>query len=206
MKTNAFSFFNSDVATRFENNFRELRLNNGGSVLEFLHRLGSDPSMISCAFAWKDTPEGTRYWKTISLLWKRFLKGEGESLSEDLDINSLDAEELRLRERFETVMETRLKPRQLKPKDILEEFAELFGEQVLYLFKQNFEKFSRRNRDREGQSLEEYLQKQIECSTVDSMVARSFTFYFSPEGDKYWRKIDDMWNQYWTARSTMRVK
>lgn len=204
METKAFSFFNSDVATRFENNFRELRLNNRGSVLEFLHRLGSDPSMISCAFAWKDTPEGTRYWKTISLLWKRFLKGEGESLSEDLDINSLDAEELKLQERFETVMETRLKPRQLKPKDILEEFAELFGGQVLYLFKQNFEKFSRRNR--EGQSLEEYLQKQIECSTVDSMVARSFTFYFSPEGDKYWRKIDDMWNQYWTARSTMRVK
>ena len=99
MKTNAFSFFNSDVATRFENNFRRRRSNNSVGVLEFLHRLGSDPSMISRAFTWKDTPEGTEYWKTISILWKRFLKGEGESLSEDLDINSLNAEELKLGER-----------------------------------------------------------------------------------------------------------
>ena len=206
METNAFSFFNSDVATKFENNFREQRPNSSASILEFLYRLGSDPSMIRCAFTWKDTPEGTEYWKTIDILWKRFLKEKGEPLSEDLDITSLDTEELELQERFETVMETRLKPRQLKPKDILEEFAELFGKQVLNLFKQNFEKFSRRNRDREGQNLEEFLQKQIECSTVDSMVARSFTFYLTPEGDKYWRKIDDMWKRYWTARSVMRVK
>ena len=206
MKTNAFSFFNSDVATKFENNFREQRPNSSASILEFLYRLGSDPSMIRCAFTWKDTPEGTEYWKTIDILWKRFLKEKGEPLSEDLDITSLDTEELELQERFETVMETRLKPRQLKPKDILEEFAELFGKQVLNLFKQNFEKFSRRNRDREGQNLEEFLQKQIECSTVDSVVARSFTFYSTPEGDKYWRKIDDMWKRYWTARSVMRVK
>lgn len=205
MKTNAFSFFNSDVATRFENNFREQRPNSSASVLEFLYRLGSDPSMISCAFTWKDTPEGTGYWKTVSILWKRFLKGEGESLSEDLDINSLDAEELRLQERFETVIETRLKPRQLKPVDILQEFTELFGGQVLNLFKQNFEKFSRQYRG--GQSLEEFLQKQIECSTVDCMVTRSLIIlYLSPEEGKYWRKIDDMWKQYWAARSTMKVK
>lgn len=205
MKTNAFSFFNSDVATRFENNFREQRPNSSASVLEFLYRLGSDPSMISRAFTWKDTPEGTGYWKTVSILWKRFLKGEGESLSEDLDINSLDAEELRLQERFETVIETRLKPRQLKPVDILQEFTELFGGQVLNLFKQNFEKFSRQYRG--GQSLEEFLQKQIECSTVDCMVTRSLIIlYLSPEEGKYWRKIDDMWKQYWAARSTMKVK
>lgn len=204
MKTNAFSFFNSDVATRFENNFRERRSNNSAGVLEFLHRLGSNPDMIAHAFIWENTPEGTEYWRTIDILWKMFLKGKGESLSEDLDINSLDAEELKLQERLETMIETRLKPRQLKPKDILEEFAELFGGQVLKLFRQNWEKFSRQYG--EGQSLEEYLQKQIECSAVDRMVAGWFTFYFSPEGDKYWRKIDDMWKQYWAARSTMRVK
>ena len=202
MITKIFSFLNTRVARQFETNFREQRPNS--SVLDFLYRQGSDPSMISCAFTWKDTPEGTEYWKTISILWKWFLKGEGESLSEDLDINSLDTEELRLQERFETVIETRLKFRQLKPIDILQEFAELFGGQVLTLFKQNFEKFSRQNR--KGQSLEEYLQKQIECSTVDCMVASSFTFYLSPEGDKYWRKIDDMWKQYWAARSVMKVK
>lgn len=205
MKTNAFSFFNSDVATRFETNFREQRPNSSASVLEFLYRLGSDPSMISCAFTWKDTPEGTEYWKTVSILWKRFLKRNGKPLSEDLDINSLDAEELRLQERFETVIETRLKPRQLKPIDILQEFTELFGGQVLNLFKQNWEKFSRQYRG--GQSLEEFLQKQIECSTVDCMVTRSLIIlYLSPEEGKYWRKIDDMWKQYWAARSTMKVK
>lgn len=204
METKAFSFFNSDVATRFENNFREQRPNSSASILEFLYRRGSDPSMITSAFTWKDTPEGTEYWKRISLLWKRFLKEKGESLSEGLDINSLDVEELRLQERFETVIETRLKPRQLKPKDILEEFAELFGGQVLNLFRQNFEKFSRQNK--KGQSLEEYLQNKIECSTVDCMVGRAFVFSSTPEGDKYWRKIDDMWKQYWAARSTMKVK
>lgn len=201
MKTNAFSFFNSDVATRFETNFREQRPNSSASILEFLYRRGSDPSMITCAFIWKDTPEGTGYWKTINILWKRFLKGEGEPLSEDLDVNSLDAEELRLQERFETVIEARPK---LKPIDILEEFAELFGGQVLSLFKQNFKRFSGQNK--KGQSLEEYLQKQIECLTVDGMVCRAFVFSSTPEGDEYWRKIDDMWKQYWAARSVMRVK
>ena len=202
METKVFSFFNSDVATKFENNFREQRLNSSASVLEFLYRLGSDPSMIRCAFTWKDTPEGTEYWKTIDILWKRFLKRNGKPLSEDLDVNSLDAEELGLQERFETVIEARPK---LKPKDILEEFAELFGGQVLNLFKQNWEKFSRPYR--KGQSLEEYLQEQIECLTVDCMITRSlFIPYLSPEEDKYWRKIDDMWKQYWTARSVMRVK
>ena len=199
MKTNAFSFFNSDVATRFENNFREQRPDS--SVLDFLYRQGSDPGMIACAFTWKDTPEGHKYWKTINILWKRFLKGEGESLSEDLDINSLDAEELKLQERFETVLEARPK---LRPIDILQEFAELFGGRVLNLFKQNFEKVSRQYK--KGQSLEEYLQKQIEGLTVDCMVTRSFTFCSTPEGDEYWRKIDDMWKQYWAARSVMRVK
>ena len=203
MITKIFSFLNTRVARQFETNFREQRPNS--SVLDFLYRQGSDPSMIACAFTWKDTPEGTEYWKTISILWKWFLKGEGEPLSEDLDINSLDTEELRLQERFETVIETRLKFRQLKPIDILQEFAELFGEQVLNLFKQNFEKYSRQNR--EDQSLEEFLQKQIECSTVDCMIARSlFTPYLSPEEGKYWRKIDDMWKQYWAARSVMKVK
>ena len=201
MTTKAFSFFNSDVATRFENNFREQRPNSSASVLEFLYRLGSDPSMISRAFRWKDTPEGTGYWETINILWKRFLKRNGKPLSEDLDINSLDAEELRLQERFETVLEARPK---LRPKDVLEEFADLFGVQVLILFKQNWEKFSRQYR--KDQSLEGYLQKQIECLTVDCMVINSFAFCSTPEGDEYWRKIDDMWKQYWTARSVMRVK
>ena len=201
MKTNAFSFFNSDVATRFENNFREQRPNSSASILEFLYRRGSDPSMIACAFRWKDTSEGTEYWKTINILWKRFLKRGGKPLSEDLDVNSLDAEELGLQERFETVIEARPK---LKPKDILEEFAELFGGQVLNLFKQNFEKFSRPYR--KGQSLEEYLQKQIERLAVDCTVSSAFVFSSTPEGDEYWRKIDDMWKQYWVVRSVMRVK
>ena len=199
MKTNAFSFFNSDVAARFENNFREQRPDD--SVLDFLSRLGLDSGMLSCAFNWKDTPEGTEYWRTIDILWERFLKRNGKPLSEDLDVNSLDAEELGLQERFETVLEARPK---LRPKDVLEEFADLFGGQVLNLFKQNFEKFSRQNK--EGQSLGKYLQEQIERLAVDCTVASAFVFSSTPEGDEYWRKIDDMWKQYWVARSVMRVK
>lgn len=199
MKTNAFSFFNSDVATRFETNFREQRPDD--SVLDFLSRLGLNPGMLPCAFDWKDTPEGHEYWKTIDILWKRFLKRNGKPLSEDLDINSLDAEELRLQERFETVLEARPK---LRPKDVLEEFAELFGGQVLSLFRRNFEKVSRQCR--EGQSLEKYLQEQIERLAVDCTVSSAFVFSSTPEGDKYWRRIDDMWKQYWVARSGMRVK
>ena len=199
METKVFSFFNSDVATRFETNFRRQRP--GISVMGFFSSSGLSPDMIASAFSWKDTPEGTGYWETISILWERFLKRNGKPLSEDLDINSLDAEELRLQERFETVIEARPK---LKPIDILEEFAELFGGQILSLFKQNWEKFSRQYR--KDQSLEEFLQKQIECLTVDCMVTKSFDFHFTPEGYKYWRKIDDMWKQYWAVRSTMKVK
>ena len=199
MKTNAFSFFNSDVATRFENNFREQRPDD--SVLDFLSRLGLNSGMLSWAFDWKDTPEGTEYWRTIDILWERFLKRNGKPLSEDLDVNSLDAEELRLQERFETVLEFRPK---LRPKDVLEEFVDLFGGQVLILFKQNFEKVSRQCR--EGQSLEKYLQEQIERLAVDCMVSSAFVFSSTPEGDRYWRRIDGMWKQYWTARSGMRVK
>lgn len=201
MKTNVFSFFNSDVATRFETNFRKRRPNSSASILDFLYRLGSDPNMIAHAFVWKDTPEGHEYWKTIDILWERFLKRNGKPLSEDLDINSLDAEELRLQERFETVLRARPK---LRPKDVLEEFADLFGGQVLILFKQNFEKVSRQCR--EGQSLEKYLQEQIERLAVDCTVASAFVFSSTPEGDEYWRKIDDMWKQYWAARSVMKVK
>lgn len=204
MKTKAFSFFNSDVATRFETNFRKQRPNSSASVLEFLSRLGSNPGMLTCAFTWEDTPEGTGYWETINILWKRFLKVGGKPLSEDLDVNNLDVEELKLQERFEAVIETRLKPRRLKPEDILEEFAELFGEQVLYLFKQNFRKFSRQ--DREGQNLLAFLKDRIDTSKVGNMVLAAFMWNETPEGYDYWRKIDDMWKQYWAARSVMRVK
>ena len=152
--------------------------------------------MIAHAFVWKDTPEGTEYWKTISILWKEFLEGKRGPLPEDLDV-----EEVGLQKRLEAKLQE-VKP---SPATVMEEFRSLFGGQVLNLFKQNWEKFSRQYR--KGQSLEEYLQKQIECSTVDCMITRSlFIPYLSPEEGKYWRKIDDMWKQYWAARSVMRVK
>ena len=196
MKTNAFSFFNSDVATRFENNFRELRLSSSASILDFLYRLGSDPNMIANAFVWQDTPEKHEYWRTIDILWKEFLEGKRGPLPKDLDV-----EEVGLQKR----LEAKLQEVKLSPAAVMEEFRSLFGGQVLNLFKQNWKKFSRQYRG--GQSLEEFLQKQIECSTVDCMIARSlFIPYLSPEEGKYWRKIDDMWKQYWAARSAMKVK
>ena len=48
METKAFSFFNSDVATRFETNFRKQRP--GSSVMRFLSSSGLSPDMIESAF------------------------------------------------------------------------------------------------------------------------------------------------------------
>lgn len=94
MITKIFSFLNTRVARQFENNFREQRPKS--SVLDFLYRQGSDPRMIASAFTWKETPEGTEYWRTIDILWKEFLEGKRRSLPEDLDV-----EEVVLQKRLE---------------------------------------------------------------------------------------------------------
>lgn len=193
MKTNAFSFFNSDVATRFENNFRELRLNNRGSVLEFLHRLGSDPSMIAHAFVWENTPEGHEYWRTINILWKEFLEGKRMSLPEDLDV-----EEAGLQKRLEAKLQE-VKP---TPATVMEEFRSLFGGKVYESFKRNFMADS--DLYRGSQNLLTFLKDQIDISKVDNIVDVAFVWCGTPEGPEYWKRIHKTWKTYWRTKAGVR--
>lgn len=190
MKTNAFSFFNSDVATRFENNFREQRPNSKASILEFLHRLGSNPGMISCAFIWEDTPEGTGYWRTIDILWKEFLEGKRGPLPEDLDV-----EEVGLQKRLEAKLQE-VKP---TPATVKEEFRSLFGGKVYESFKRNFEADS--DLYRGSQNLLTFLKDQIDMSKVDNMVDVAFVWCGTPEGPEYWKRIHETWKTYWRTKA-----
>lgn len=190
MTTNAFSFFNSDVATRFENNFREQRPNSSASVLEFLYRLGSNPGMLSCAFDWKDTPEGTEYWRTINILWKEFVEGKRVSLPEDLDV-----EEVGLQKRFEAKLQE-VKP---TPATVKEEFRSLFGSKVYESFKRNFEAYS--DLYRGSQNMLAFLKDQIDVSKVDNMVDVAFVWGNTPEGPEYWKRIHEMWKTYWRTKA-----
>ena len=191
MKTNAFSFFNSDVATRFENNFREQRPDD--SVLDFLHRLGSNPGMLSCAFTWKDTPEGYEYWKTIDILWKEFLGGKRMSLPEDLDV-----EEVGLQKRLEAKLQE-VKP---SPATVMEEFRSLFGGKVYESFKRNFMADS--DLYRGSQNLLTFLKDQIDISKVDNIVDVAFVWCGTPEGPVYWKHIHKTWKTYWRTKAGVR--
>lgn len=193
MKTNAFSFFNSDVVTRFENNFREQRPNSKASILEFLHRLGSNPGMIACAFTWKDTPEGTRYWRTIDILWKEFVEGKRGPLPEDLDV-----EEVGLQKR----LEARLQEVKPSPAAVIEEFRSLFGGKVYRSFKRNFETDS--GRYRESQALLAFLKDQIDISKIDNIVDAAFVWGRTPEGPVYWKRIHETWKTYWRTKAGVR--
>lgn len=190
MKTNAFSFFNSDVATKFENNFRKRHPDSSDSILKFLYGLGSDPDMIECAFVWEDTPEGHEYWETISDLWKEFVVGKRMPLPE-----GLDAEEVGLQKRLEAKLQE-VKP---SPVAVIEEFRSLFGEQVLNLFKQNFETES--DQYRESQNLLDFLKDQIDMSRVDNVVDSAFVWCNTPEGPVYWKRIHETWKTYWRVKA-----
>lgn len=193
METNAFSFFNSDVATRFENNFRERRSNNSAGVLEFLHRLGSNPDMIAHAFVWENTPEGHEYWRTINILWKEFLEGKRMSLPEDLDV-----EEAGLQKRLEAKLQE-VKP---TPATVMEEFRSLFGGKVYESFKRNFMADS--DLYRGSQNLLTFLKDQIDISKVDSIVDVAFVWCGTPEGPEYWKRIHETWKTYWRTKAGVR--
>lgn len=191
METKAFSFFNSEVATRFETNFREQRPDD--SVLDFLYRLDSNPGMLSYAFLWKDTPEGTGYWKTIDILWKRFLEGKRMSLPEGLNV-----EEVGLQKRLEAKLQE-VKP---SPATVKEEFRSLFGGKVYESFKRNFETDS--DRYGESQNLLDFLKDLIDISRVDNVVDSAFVWCNTPEGYDYWKRIHETWKTYWRTKAGVR--
>ena len=95
MKTNILSFLNSNIAKKFEANFRTQKAtqNTQSSFSEFIVSKGSTMDAVRGAFIWSATPEGNEFWRTISYLWMRFLVKGGESIPENQDI---DIETLKL--------------------------------------------------------------------------------------------------------------
>ena len=89
MKTNILSFLNTDIAKKFEANFRTQKPQL--SFSGFIVSSGSTADVVQRAFAWSITPEGFEFWNTISELWKKFLEEGGEPMPEnqDLDIEAL---------------------------------------------------------------------------------------------------------------------
>ena len=95
MKTNILSFLNSNIAKKFEANFRTQKAtqNAQSNFSEFIVSTGSTIDAVRGAFVWSATPEGNEFWRIISYLWMRFLVKGGESIPENQDI---DIEALKL--------------------------------------------------------------------------------------------------------------
>ena len=186
MKTNILSFLNTDIAKKFEANFRTQKAQN--SFSEFIVSTGSTTGAVRRAFAWVLTPEGFEFWNMISDLWKKFLEEGGEPMPEDQDI---DIEALALKCRFNKCLEKF----KISPESVMKEFRLLFGEKVFKSFDTNTKLFGT------CKNVEDI----VESRAVAKLVDLSFTWSSTPEGHKYWAKISDMWKEYWEARTGMRI-
>ena len=184
MKTNILSFLNTNIAKKFEANFRAQNAQN--SFSEFIVSTGSTDSAVWRAFAWTLTPEGFEFWNTISDLWMKFLEEGGEPIPENQDI---DIEALTLRCRFDKCLEKF----KLSSKSVMDEFRSLFGEKVFKSFGINTKIFGTCKSVKE---IDKY-------KSVSNLVSLSFVWSSTPEGYKYWAKISDMWKTYWEARTGM---
>ena len=186
MKTNILSFLNSNIAKKFEANFRAQ--NTQCSFSEFIVSTGSTDGAVWRAFAWTNTPEGFEFWNTISDLWMKFLEEGGEPIPINQDI---DIEALALKCRFDKCLEKF----KLSPKSVMDEFRLLFGEKVFKSFNTNTKLFGT------CKNVEDI----VESRAVSNLVALSFTWSSTPEGYKYWVKISDMWKEYWEVKTGMRT-
>ena len=186
MKTNILSFLNTDIAKKFEANFRAQ--NAQSSFSEFIVSTGSTDGAVWRAFAWVLTPEGFEFWNMISDLWKKFLEEGGEPMPEDQDI---DIEALALKYRFDKCLEKF----KISPRSVMDEFRLLFGEKIFKSFDTNTKLFGT------CKNVEDI----VESRAVASLVDLSFTWSSTPEGHKYWKKISDMWKEYWEAKTGMRI-
>ena len=184
MKTNILSFLNSNIAKKFEANFRAQNTQN--SFSEFIVSTGSTDGAVWRAFAWTNTPEGYECWETISDLWMKFLEEGGEPIPENQDI---DIEALTLKCRFDKCLE-KVK---LSPKRVMDEFRSLFGEKIFKSFDTNTKLFGT------CKNVEDI----VESRSVSNLVVLSFTWSSTPEGYGYWKKISDMWKEYWEAKTGM---
>ena len=185
MKTNILSFLNTDIAKKFEANFRARHTI---SFAKFIVEYGSKGVVVSVAFSWVATPEGFEFWNTISELWKKFLKEGGEPMPENQDISiETLTPEARFYKRLEEV--------KLSPKSVMDEFRSLFGEKIFKSFDTNTKLFG------SYKDVEDI----VESRAVSNLVALSFVWSSTPEGFGYWKKISDMWREYWEAKTGMRT-
>ena len=184
MKTNILSFLNTDIAKKFEANFRAQKAPQC-SFSEFIVSTGSTADAVRRAFSWTIAPEGFEFWNTISNLWMKFLEEGGEPMPENQDIEALT-----LKCRFDKCLE-KVK---LSPKSVMDEFRSLFGEKIFKSFDTNIRVFGS-CRD---------VENIVESRSVSNLVVLSFTWLATPEGYKYWAKISDMWKTYWEAKTGMR--
>lgn len=184
MKTNILSFLNTDIAEKFEANFRTQKAQN--SFSEFIVSTGSTTDAVWRAFSWALTPEGFEFWSIISDLWLKFLKEGGEPIPENQDMEI-------------TVLKYRVKEcieeDKLSVDSVLKTFEKLFGDKVFRAFKTNVEYYS---------SVEDAVRSLINTGSVSNLVGLTFSWIGTPEGREYWSQISDMWEEYWEAKTGMR--
>ena len=77
----------------------------------------------------------------------------------------------------------------------MNEFRSLFGEKIFKSFDTNTRVFGT------CKNVEDI----VESKAVAKLVDLSFTWSSTPEGYKYWKKINDMWKEYWEARTGARI-
>ena len=186
MKTNILSFLNTNIAKKFEANFRAQNAQN--SFSEVIVSTGAKDYAVWRAFAWAITPEGFEFWNTISDLWMKFLEEGGEPIPED---QVIDIEALTLKCRFDKCLEKF----KISPRNVMDEFRSLFGEKIFKSFDTNTKLFGARKN----------VEDIVESRAVAKLVDLSFTWSSTPEGYKYWKKISDMWKTYWEARTGARI-
>ena len=183
MKTNILSFLNSNIAEKFEANFRAQRTD---SFAKFIVEYGSKEEAVSSAFSWAKTPEGYRFWEAVENLWKKFLKEGGEPMPENPNIEI-------------TILKYRVKDRieedKLSVDSVLKTFGKLFGDKVFRAFKTNIEYYP---------SVEDAVRSLINTGSVSNLVGLTFSWIGTPEGREYWSQISDMWEEYWEAKTGMR--
>ena len=183
MTTNILSFLSGTIAEKFEANFRAQRTD---SFAKFIVEYGSKEEAVSAAFSWDETPEGYFFWGAVDNLWMKFLKEGGESIPEDQDIDI---------EALKCYVKERIEKDKLSVDSVLKTFGELFGDKVFRAFETNVEYYP---------SVEDAVRSLIDTGSVSNLVGLTTSWRSTPEGHEYWAKINDMWKEYWEAKTGMR--
>ena len=184
MTANIFSFLSGTIAEKFEANFRAQRTD---SFAKFLVEYGSKEEAVSAAFSWAETPEGYYFWGAVDNLWIKFLLEGGEPIPEN---PNMEISVLRCH------VKERIEKDKLSVDSVLKTFGELFGEKVVKAFETNVKYYP---------SVEDAVRSLIDAGSVSNLVGLTFSWIDTPEGREYWSQINDMWEEYWEAKTGMRA-